>query len=108
MQQWVIHAWDGTDPDALSRRMAVREQHLEGVEVLKSRGQYLIGGAMFDDEGKMIGSTMIVQFETIEERDAWLAREPYLVGDVWKDWKITAFRVAKSALGYPAPAPPNQ
>ncbi|MBS1702734.1 MAG: hypothetical protein JST12_13810 [Armatimonadetes bacterium] len=94
MKQWVVHAWDGTDEGALARRLAIRDNHLAGARGLKATGNFVLGGAMLDDDGNMIGSTMIVQFETVEERDAWIAREPYIQDGVWEDWKIYPFRVA--------------
>lgn len=94
MQQWVIHAWDSTEDDALTHRLEVRPFHLEGARKLKENGNFVLGGAMLDNDGKMIGSTMIVQFETIEDRDEWIAKEPYIQQGVWQRWEIFPFRVA--------------
>jgi hypothetical protein len=49
---------------------------------------------MLDEAGEMIGSTMIVQFDSEDELRAWLAREPYILEGVWVDWKVHPFRVA--------------
>lgn len=94
MKQWVVHAWDGDDDEALARRLEVRPNHLDGVRHLKAKGQFVLGGAMLDDEGNMIGSTMIVQFETEEEKQDWLDREPYIQDGVWSRYEIYPFRVA--------------
>jgi uncharacterized protein YciI len=40
LQQFVLIAYDGTDADALSRRMAARPAHLENVRQLKAKGQF--------------------------------------------------------------------
>ena len=53
--QFILVAYDGTDPEALERRMKVRQEHLEKIEVLKGRGEFLAGGAILDNDGKMIG-----------------------------------------------------
>ena len=95
MRQWVVHAWDGDDDEAQERRQATRPHHLDGVRELKRHGQFVIGGAMLDNEGRMIGSTMIVQFESEEELQAWLDREPYLLGGVWSRFEVHPFRVAE-------------
>lgn len=95
MRQWVVHAWDGEDDEAQERRQATRPSHLDGVRELKRRGQFVIGGAMLDHEGRMIGSTMIVQFETEAELQDWLGREPYLTQGVWVRCEIHPFRVAE-------------
>jgi len=94
MQQWIIHAWDGTDEGALERRLSIRENHLDGARELKQNGQFVIGGAMLNDQGQMIGSTMIVQFETKEELQAWIDREPYIQKGIWQKWEVFPFRVA--------------
>ena len=56
--QFVVTAFDYTDADALDRRLAHREQHLAGVRKLITEGRFLSGGAILDDAGKMIGSTL--------------------------------------------------
>ena len=94
MIQFVIEAIDHTDAEGLSRRMAVRAKHLEGMAVLKANGQFLIGGAKINDEGKMIGSTMVVQFPTETDFDAYFKQEPYVTGNVWGKINVYKFRVA--------------
>jgi uncharacterized protein YciI len=95
MKQYIITGYDYTDPQALERRMSVREQHLEGVRKLKNSGNHILGGAILDDKGIMIGSTMVLQFETEEELNAWQEREIYITGKVWADIDIRPFRVAE-------------
>jgi uncharacterized protein YciI len=64
VKQYLIIAQDGRDDDALNRRKEVRPLHLAGAKKLKENGNFVIGGAMLDDENNMRGSIMIVQFET--------------------------------------------
>ena len=71
MKQYLVTGYDHTDEGALKRRMDVRPHHLDGVRELKAKGNYLIGGAILNEDSKMIGSTMILQFENEEELDAW-------------------------------------
>lgn len=94
MQQYIIYAWDGDDEPALGRRMASREAHFEGARNLKANGNFVIGGAMLNDEAKMIGSMMIVQFETKELLQQWLDEEPYINGKVWQKIEVHPFKVA--------------
>ena len=42
--QYVVHALDF--PDALERRLAVREAHLDGIRRMKAEGVFLVGGAL--------------------------------------------------------------
>lgn len=94
MQQYTIFALDHTDEDAINRRLAVRPNHLHGASVLKKAGNLVMGGALLDEAGKMIGSNMIVQFETEEEFQAYLKVEPYITGNVWDKITIYPFRMA--------------
>jgi uncharacterized protein len=92
--QFMVVAYDGTDEGALNRRLAVRDSHIAGAIELKNKGNLIAGGAILDDAGRMIGSTTYVAFESRAELDAWLERDPYVTGDVWRDITITPIRLA--------------
>jgi uncharacterized protein YciI len=92
--QWLIIARDGTDEGALERRMAARAAHLANAAKLQARGHLLVGGALVDDAGKMIGSACITQFATRAELDEWLRTDPYVTGNVWQDIQVMPYRVA--------------
>ena len=94
MLQYIVFAWDGTDDKSLERRMNARPAHFECARKLKSNNNFILGGAMLDDTGKMIGSTMVVQFETEEGLKEWLDKEPYIQGSVWEKFEVRPFRVA--------------
>jgi uncharacterized protein YciI len=94
MKQYLVTAYDYTDVDALQRRMNVRPHHLDGARELKANGNYVIGGAMLNDEGKMIGSVMIIQFETGEELQTWEQNEFYITQKIWESYDIKPFKVA--------------
>ncbi|WP_110667314.1 YciI family protein [Salinicola halophilus] len=88
MRQYALVAYDYTDDDALGRRLAHRDAHLEGIRVLASEGEFVSGGAILDDEGRMIGSSVHLCFEDRSALDAWLAAEPYMTGHVWEHVEI--------------------
>ncbi|MEO5912307.1 MAG: YciI family protein [Pelobium sp.] len=92
MKQYLITAWDGED--ALERRMNARNHHLLGAEKLKREGNFILGGAMLNQEQQMIGSTMVLQFETEEEFEEWKRTEPYILNKVWNKVEIHPFKVA--------------
>jgi uncharacterized protein YciI len=94
MNQYLITAYDHTDEGAFDRRMGVRPHHLDGAKELKAKGNYVLGGAMLNEEGKMIGSTMILQFENEEELEAWQQSEPYITQKIWESVDIKPFKVA--------------
>jgi len=94
MNQYLVTAYDFTDTEALPRRMSVRPHHLDAAVELKKTGNYVLGGAILNDEGKMIGSVMVLQFETEEGLDAWKQNEPYITQGIWESVDIKPFKVA--------------
>lgn len=94
MLQYLITALDGNDADALERRMSVRPDHFKKARELKASGNFVTGGAILDDEGKMKGSMMVVQFNTEEELKEWMDNEPYILGKVWQHIEVKPFKVA--------------
>ena len=94
MKQYLIIANDGKDDGALDRRKEVRPLHLAGAKKLKENNNFVIGGAMLDDDGNMRGSIMIVQFETQDDFQKWYDTEPYITQGVWKTIEVKPFRVA--------------
>lgn len=94
MNQYLITAYDFTDAEALKRRMDVRPHHLDGARALKESGNFLLAGALLNDEGKMIGSTMVLQFESEEQLEAWKQNEPYVTMGVWETVDVKPIKVA--------------
>lgn len=89
--QYVIHAYDYTDPGALDRRMAARPSHFAGASQLKADGNFVIGGALLDPAGTMIGSMLVLDFATDEQFRVWYDNEPYIQGRVWERVDVKPF-----------------
>ncbi len=85
--QFVITAYDGVGK--LYKRMEVRPLHLEGMERLKKH--LIAAGGLLDDEGKLKGSVLIMEFDNRKELDEYLASEIYVTEHVWE--KITVERM---------------
>ena len=77
---FIITGHDGTDDKALERRMNVREEHMRGVADMVKQNKLLYAAAMLNDNGKMIGSTMIVDFESREAIDEFSWSKPVKSG----------------------------
>ena len=78
--QFLVRAYDG--PNTLEKRMAVRPRHLEG---MKAWGKQIIAaGGLLDEDGKMKGSALIMEFPDRAALDDYLAGEPYVVEGVWQ------------------------
>jgi uncharacterized protein YciI len=93
--QFLLTAYDGTDDNAPERRLKVRPEHLEKVEVLRKTGEFLFGGAILDENGQMIGSMIVYEFPDRKALDEWLKDEPYIYGKVWEKINIVPFRLAR-------------
>ena len=96
--QFIVTGYDGTDEHALERRLAAREAHLKSVEERFNKGEHLYGAAILNDEGKMIGSMMVVQYPSRKELDDWLKEEPYVIGKVLEKIEVQPCNVANTFM----------
>ena len=87
--QFVIRAYDGAGK--LDKRMEVRPRHLEGMKKLNEH--IICAGGLLDDEGKMKGSALIMEFESRKELDDYLANEPYVLEKVWEKIEVEPINV---------------
>jgi len=90
---FIITGHDGSDDKALERRMNVREAHMQGVADMVQQKKLLYATAMLNDAGTMIGSTMIVDFESRDALDQYLKTEPYVTGKVWQRIDVTPCKI---------------
>lgn len=95
MNQYLVTAFDYKDEGAAGRRMNTRPAHLEMMRQLKRTDNYILGGAILDDAGNMIGSSILLQFDNDLQVSAWLAIEPYMLEKVWEKVDFKPFRIAK-------------
>jgi uncharacterized protein YciI len=93
--QFFLIAYDATDVEAPDRRMKSRAEHLEKIAHVKKAGQFLFGGAILDNNEKMIGSMIIYETTDRQELDELLFDEPYIYNKVWEKIEIRPFRMAK-------------
>ena len=91
--EFLVVAYDGTDPEAKDRRLAARQAHLEGVQTLIEAGSFINGGAILSKSGEMIGSTLYVEFESRKQLDRWLEADPYVTGGVWVDIDVRPIKL---------------
>ncbi len=87
--QFIVKAYDGEG--MLDRRMEVRPRHLEG---MASLGTHVVcAGGLLDEEGKMKGSVLVLDFETRDELDRYIANEPYVLEHVWEKIEVERLNV---------------
>ncbi|MFK2822688.1 YciI family protein [Arcobacter sp. YIC-80] len=78
--QYLIIAYDYED--ALEKRMEARPEHVEGTQKLMAEGKIVSACALIEDD-KMVGSSVVTNFENEDEFDEWLVNEPYVKNGVW-------------------------
>ena len=91
--QFIITAYDAKDEEALKRRMNARAAHLENIKKVKEKGHVVCAGGITDNEGKPIGSFLVMEFDTKEKFDEYLKSEPYVLSGVWQDIKVETCNV---------------
>ena len=87
--QFMVKAYDGEG--MLEKRMEVRPRHLEGMN--KLRKHILCAGGLLDDEGKMKGSALILDFPDRAELEEYLKNEPYVTEQVWEKIEVEVMNV---------------
>jgi uncharacterized protein YciI len=93
--QFLLLAYDGTDPQAPQRRLRVREEHFKKIGLLKMKSEFLFGGAILDENNEMIGSMIVYDVPDRHSMDKILKDEPYLTNGVWEKIEIKPFRLAR-------------
>lgn len=92
---YVIHAQDRED--SLEARKKVRPTHVERLKVLMDEGRLLVAGPMpsidSEDPGPagFSGSTIIAEFNSLEDARAWAGADPYLEAGVYVDVDVRPF-----------------
>lgn len=93
MPYFIVHCRD--HDDVLDKRLAARPAHLARLQALDAQGRVLAAGPIPKDAQDLslgfVGSTLIIDFDSREQLDAWLAEEPYLLAGVYQDIEVLPF-----------------
>ncbi|WP_076586897.1 YciI family protein [Vibrio ostreicida] len=82
---------------SLNKRRSARSAHLERLQLLQSEGRLLTAGPMpaidSEDPGEagFTGSTVIAEFETLEQAQLWADADPYIEAGVYKNVIVKPF-----------------
>jgi uncharacterized protein YciI len=82
---FALLGWDGTDEGAPARRAAARERHLALITAMAEDGRLALGAPLLAAGGAIAGSLMILSGDDRAVADAYLADDPYVTGDVWRE-----------------------
>lgn len=78
--QYLVIAYD--HDNAIDKRMEARPAHVEATQKLMSLGKIVSACAMIEED-KMVGSSVVTNFENDDEFNEWLENEPYVKAGVW-------------------------
>lgn len=93
---YVIYAEDVAD--SLEKRQSVRPAHLARLQLLRDEGRLLTAGPMpavdSNDPGAagFTGSTVIAEFTSLEEAQAWAEADPYIAAGVYKAVQVKPYK----------------
>ncbi|QEH45085.1 YciI family protein [Aggregatibacter actinomycetemcomitans] len=93
---YVIFAQD--KPNTLAQRLSVHEQHLARLTQLQAENRLLTAGpnSAIDDENPgdagFSGSTVIVQFDSLQAAKDWAAQDPYVEAGVYGEVIVKPFK----------------
>jgi uncharacterized protein len=94
---FTVVAHDYTDAEALDRRMASRQAHIDLIDGLKAKGHILLGGALLNEAEQMAGSMLIADYpDEATLREQWLSKEPYILNRVWETVLVYPYRIGPS------------
>ena len=87
--QFLVKAYDGEG--MLEKRMEVRPRHLEGMKALGR--QIVVAGGLLDEEGRMKGSALVMEFPDRGALDEYMKSEPYVTEGVWQKIEVERLNV---------------
>ena len=92
---YVIHATDREE--SLEARVAARPAHIERVQGLLEQGRLLVAGPMPNIDSPnpgpagFSGSTIIAEFDSLEDARQWAASDPYVDAGVYENVDVRPF-----------------
>ncbi|MBC7006001.1 YciI family protein [Photobacterium sp. BZF1] len=84
--------------NSLERRLSVREKHLARLKDLQQQGRLLVAGPMpaIDSENPgeagFTGSTVIAEFNSLDDAQAWADADPYIEAGVYEKVIVKPFK----------------
>ena len=93
---YLIYSED--NDNSLSRRLAVRDQHLSRLKTLQNQGKLLIAGPCpaidCNDPGEagFTGSLIIAEFDSLLMAQQWADEDPYIAAGVYKKVTVKPYK----------------
>lgn len=93
---YLIYAQDV--PNSLENRLSVRPAHLARLQALRNAGRLVVAGPNpaidSNDPGSagFRGSTVIAEFASLADAQAWAEQDPYVAAGVYGDVTVKPFK----------------
>lgn len=93
---YLIYAQDV--PNSLENRLSVRPTHLARLQALRDEGRLVVAGPNpaidSNDPGSagFSGSTVIAEFASLTDAQAWAEQDPYVAAGVYADVTVKPFK----------------
>ncbi|MGO2157846.1 MAG: YciI family protein [Serratia proteamaculans] len=93
---YLIYAQDV--PNSLENRLSVRPAHLARLQALRDAGRLIVAGPNpaidSNDPGSagFSGSTVIAEFASLADAQAWAEQDPYVAAGVYADVTVKPFK----------------
>ena len=93
---YLIYAQDV--PNSLENRLSVRPAHLARLQALRDEGRLVIAGPNPAIDSKdpgsagFSGSTVIAEFASLADAQAWAEQDPYVAAGVYGDVTVKPFK----------------
>ncbi|RMN19912.1 hypothetical protein ALQ63_03148 [Serratia plymuthica] len=93
---YLIYAQDV--PNSLENRLSVRPAHLARLQALRDEGRLVVAGPNpaidSNDPGSagFSGSTVIAEFASLADAQAWAEQDPYVTAGVYGDVTVKPFK----------------
>lgn len=93
---YLIYAQDV--PNSLENRLSVRPAHLARLQALRDEGRLVVAGPNpaidSSDPGSagFSGSTVIAEFASLADAQAWAEQDPYVAAGVYADVTVKPFK----------------
>ncbi|WP_329906866.1 YciI family protein [Serratia quinivorans] len=93
---YLIYAQDV--PNSLENRLSVRPAHLARLQALRDEGRLVVAGpnpaidSNAPGSAGFSGSTVIAEFASLADAQAWAEQDPYVAAGVYADVTVKPFK----------------
>jgi uncharacterized protein len=95
----MLRAWDVPGDSGVALRNSLRASHTESVTAQFEKGTVLVGAGIYDDQGAVRGSLLILECDGRADVDAYLESEPFHTGGLWETVEISELMLPDMYLG---------